>query len=121
MAEFKYANYTKDNKAAEEQLLNEHTQGIDIPAHQLSRIQRLLKHNIQLIQKYRFTKHLQADLLAIEARESNVKGKMNSWKSITDGTMTFSESSGNHFTIVNEANSYELYKNINRFINRNTN
>ncbi|XLS27831.1 amino acid adenylation domain-containing protein [Flavobacteriaceae bacterium M23B6Z8] len=121
MAEFKNADYTNHTDDAEERLLNEHMQGLDIPVHQLSRIQRLLKHNIKLIQKYRFTKHLQADLLAIEARESNIKEKMNSWKAVTDGTMIFSESSGNHFTIMNEANSYELYKNINRFINRNTN
>jgi tyrocidine synthetase-3 len=121
MGELHETNYDENSTALQDLLLKQHTQGFEIPDHNLSRIKNLLKHNIRLLNNYTFTKYLKADILAVEAKESNRNGKMKSWKKVTDGTIFYSELEGNHFTVINEVNSYELYRNINRFINNNTN
>ena len=121
MSELQQANNKENQDKLLDYLLKGHMQGVKIPNHHLTRIKGLLKHNIALLENYRFNKQLNADILAIAAKESSKKQKMNNWKKVTNGTLFSSESAGNHFTIINEVNSYELFKNINRFINRNTN
>jgi amino acid adenylation domain-containing protein len=121
MGEFKNAGFNRSRGALSDLLLREHMQGLQIPNHNLNRIRNLLEHNINLLESYRFNQQLNADILAIEAKESDKKGKMRSWENVTNGALDLKESGGNHFTIIDEVNAPGLFENMNEFINRKTN
>ncbi|MGG8495336.1 amino acid adenylation domain-containing protein [Tenacibaculum sp. TC6] len=101
-------------------VITEHMQGIPLPESSMSRIERLVQNNIQLLKEYEgFTKIINSDLLALEASESAKKNKMLSWETVTNKRFYHETISGNHFSILQEANLNNIIEAILKLTNKN--
>ncbi|MFY0256194.1 amino acid adenylation domain-containing protein, partial [Chitinophaga sp. 30R24] len=82
----------------------------------MERIQKLLAHNLSLLENYLPDKQLRSDILAIEAAGTTKKNKMLKWETYTEGKFEHLFCEGDHFSIIREENTPVLADNIARFM-----
>jgi len=101
-----------------DRLVNQHMGEIrmNIMPEENERIRELITHNMELLRKYVMKTSIKADILAIEAEESNFKCKMKDWNEFTEGKLFHRYILTDHFGMITNKVLPDVIKLISSFL-----